>query len=119
MLSKITCTARAIKYSDAAGHRESFPLVSILRHFSASWCTVPWLQHQSCRLTRFNSFPPSLSVNVMSQLMDMMELPPRARKVLLTENMMFSSLIGAAVFSYGNDAKTFVQQSKICGVMTT
>ena len=61
----------------------------------------------------------SFSVNVMSQLMDMMELPPRARNVLLSENMMFSSLIGAAVFSYGNSAKTFVEQSKVCGVMTT
>ena len=27
MLCKLACTAQAIKYSDAAGHRENFPLV--------------------------------------------------------------------------------------------
>jgi hypothetical protein len=54
----------------------------------------------------------------MSQLIDLVAVPEHARSLLLSENIPFVCLMGAAVFSYGNQENTFVEQSVACGCET-
>ncbi len=69
-------------------------------------------------MERVNASMTRMSVAVMSGFLDVVPIPPRAKEILLAENMAFGSLIGAAHFSYGTGANTFAEQSKRCGVST-
>ena len=39
-------------------------------------------------------------------------------QILMAENVSYSCLVGAAVYSHGNDAKTFVEQARLSGMST-
>ena len=54
----------------------------------------------------------------MSNILGLFDISENARKILLSENMSYSCLVGTAVYTYGNKAKTFVEQAKLSGMTT-
>ena len=69
-------------------------------------------------MDRLNKSIVQTSMAVMDEVLSLFNLSERAKKVLKVENMSYASLVGAAVFTYGNNATTFVEQAKQAGMST-
>ena len=69
-------------------------------------------------LAKLNRSVKETSQSLMQSIFDLFDLSEDAKAVLMTENSAVSSLLGAAVYIHGNDAKTFVEQARVSGTPT-
>ena len=69
-------------------------------------------------LEKMNKSIMETSMEVINDILDLFNMSEASRRVLLSENVSFACLVGAAVYTYGNKAKTFVEQAKLSGIPT-
>lgn len=61
-------------------------------------------------IERLNRSIMKTSTELMEEILFIFNMSEMAKKVLLSENVCYSCLVGTAVYTHGNDAKTFVEQ---------
>ena len=69
-------------------------------------------------MTKLNTSVKETSTQLMDDICSFFEVTPRIKEKLMIENSAIAILVGSAVYMYGNNAKTFVEQAKISGTPT-
>jgi len=69
-------------------------------------------------MERVNRSIMASSLELVDEILTMFDMPPKVKKMLTAENVSFASLVGAAAYTHGNDAPTFVEQARLTGLKT-
>ncbi len=69
-------------------------------------------------MERLNKSIMCTSLELVKEVLSMFTLSENTQQVLTSENVSYASLVGAAVYTHGNSATTFVEQARLTGMTT-